>query len=93
MARIARAPDMGEVASDLYMTTRTLRRRLLDEGTSFAELRDEVRQTLAEELLSGPGLSVEQIAERLGYAEATSFVNAFKRWRGRTPHNYRLANC
>jgi len=92
MARIARTPDMGEVASDLHLTTRTLRRRLLDEGTSFAELRDEVRQTLAEELLAGPRLSVEQIAERLGYAETTSFINAFKRWRGKTPHNYRLAN-
>jgi AraC-like DNA-binding protein len=46
--------------------------------------------TLAEALLAGPRLSMEQIAERLGYADATSFVNAFKRCRGRTPHDFRL---
>src|SRR3546814_4667043 len=76
---------------ELLMTARTLRRRLLDEGTTYAELRDEVRQTLAEEFLSGPRMSIEQIAARLGYAEATSFINAFRRWSGDTPHAFRLA--
>jgi AraC-like DNA-binding protein len=89
-ARLRQMPDMEEVANDLHMTPRTLRRRLRDEGTSFVELRDEVRMTLAEELLAGPRLSMEQLAERLGYADATSFVNAFKRCRGRTPHNFRM---
>lgn len=82
-------PGMEEAASALYMIPRTLRRRLNNEGTRFAELRDEVRQTLAQEYLSGPRLSVEQIAERLGYAEATSFINAYKRWYGVTPHQHR----
>ena len=45
--------------------------RLLDEGATFAELRDEVRLALAEEFLTGPRLSIEQIADRLGYAETT----------------------
>lgn len=87
----ARMPTMHNVANDLCMTSRTLRRRLVDEGTSFAELRDEVRQTLADELLNGQRLSVAQVAERLGYAEPASFVNAFKRWHGTTPHASRLA--
>jgi AraC-like DNA-binding protein len=91
-ARIEQMPDMNEVASDLRLTPRTLRRRLQDEGTSFVELRDDVRMALAEELLAGPRLSMEQVAERLGYADATSFVNAFKRCRGRTPYNFRLAS-
>lgn len=82
-------PTMEAVASDLCMTSRTLRRRLLDDGTTFAELRDEVRQALADEFLTGPRLSIEQVAERLGYAETTSFINAFKRWNGTTPHAYR----
>ena len=51
---------------------------------------DEVRQTLAEEWLSGSDLAVEHIAEMLGYAESTSFINAFKRWTEQTPHAYRL---
>src|SRR5690606_15579388 len=87
----ARMPTMHNVANDLCMTSRALRRRLVDEGTSFAELRDEVRQTLADERLNGQRLSVAQVAERLGYAEPASFVNAFKRWHGTTPHASRLA--
>ena len=85
-------PDMEEVANGLHLTVRTLRRRLRKEGTSFAQLRDEVRMALAEALLAGPRLSMEQIAERLGYADATSFGNAFKRCRGRTPCSFRSGN-
>lgn len=85
----AQMPTMDAVAAALCMTPRTLRRRLLDEATTFAELRDEVRLTLADEFLTGPRLSIEQIAERLGYAETTSFINAFKRWHGSTPHAFR----
>ena len=84
-------PDMVSVAGELLLTPRTLRRRLLDEGTSYKALTDEVRETLAEELLSAAHLSVEQIAERLGYSEAASFIHAFKRWKGQPPHSYRLA--
>ena len=90
IASTTQMPTMETVAAHLRMTPRTLRRRLFDEGTTFIELRDEVRMTLADELLSGPRLSIEQIAERLGYAETTSFINAFKRWRGSTPHSFRL---
>jgi AraC-like DNA-binding protein len=86
---MAEMPDMKEVANDLHVTPRTLRRRLEEQGTSFVRLRDEARMTLAEALLAGPRLSMAQIAERVGYADATSFVNAFKRCRGRTPHNFR----
>jgi AraC-like DNA-binding protein len=89
-ANTAQIASMETVAGVLCLTARTLRRRLQAENTTFAELRDEVRQTLAEEWLSGSSLSVEHIAEMLGYAEATSFINAFKRWTGRTPHAYRL---
>jgi AraC-like DNA-binding protein len=81
--------DMDSVAGTLCMTPRTLRRRLLDENTTFLKLRDEVRCALAEELLSERILSVEQIADRLGYADPTSFINAFKRWTGDTPLSYR----
>jgi AraC-like DNA-binding protein len=88
--RIERMPDMDEVAKELHLTSRTLRRRLEEEGTSFRKVRDEVRMTRAEELLAGPRLSLEQIAERVGYADATSFVSAFRRCRGRTPGSFRL---
>lgn len=82
-------PSMEEVAAGLCMTSRTLRRHLQAEGISFAVLRDEVRLSLADELLAASQLSIEQIATRLGYAESTSFINAFKRWRGVTPYVFR----
>jgi AraC-like DNA-binding protein len=78
-------PDMEAVAAALCMTTRTLRRRLDDEGVSFRGLVDEVRATLAIEMLRQPQLTLDDIAERLGYAEAASFILAFKRWKGVPP--------
>ncbi|MCO5104921.1 MAG: AraC family transcriptional regulator [Burkholderiaceae bacterium] len=84
-------PGMEEVADALCMTPRTLRRRLLEEGATFLRLREQVRRATAEDLLSGASLSVERIADRLGYAEPTCFINAFRRWTGQTPLVYRKA--
>jgi AraC-like DNA-binding protein len=78
-------PAVDEVAEQLALSERTLRRRLAEEGTSFRALVDEVRCALAEELLSTGSLSVEQVAHRLGYAETASFTHAFTRWKGVSP--------
>jgi len=80
------AIGMEQVARELAMSTRTLRRRLAECGTSYQELLDEVREALAQELLTT--LAVEDVALRLGYAEASSFIHAFKRWKGVTPAAY-----
>ena len=74
------------------MSPRTLRRKLTEAGTSYRALQDEVRQALAEELLSTGALTVSDVALRLGYAEAASFIRAFKRWTGRTPSAYLRAH-
>ena len=76
-----RLPDLESVAESLHLTSRTLRRRLDAEGTSFRALLDEVRQTLAEELLGTTGMKVAEVASRLGYSEPASFLHARKRWR------------
>ncbi|WP_293001786.1 AraC family transcriptional regulator [Mycobacterium sp.] len=76
------------VARHLAMSERTLRRRLAEEHTTFRDLVEEVHRVLAEELLATGALSVEDVAQRLGYAEATSFIAAFKRWTGTTPARY-----
>lgn len=76
-----RLTDIETVADGLHLTSRTLRRRLDAEGTSFRALLDEVRQTLAEELLGTAGMKVAEVASRLGYSEAASFLHARKRWR------------
>ncbi|GAB4586220.1 AraC family transcriptional regulator [Nocardia sp. IFM 10818] len=82
-------PDQATVAAELYMSARTLSRRLNEEGTSFRALLDEVRQALSEELLDHTDMTTDQVAARLGYAEAASFIRAFRRWKGCPPQEYR----
>ncbi|RBM18154.1 AraC family transcriptional regulator [Prauserella sp. PE36] len=84
--------DMEQVAAALAMTVRTLRRKLAAEGTTYRALLDEVREAYAEELLATQVLSVEQIAYRLGYSEASSFIHAFTRWKGVSPREFRRRN-
>ncbi|UTI66247.1 AraC family transcriptional regulator [Paraconexibacter antarcticus] len=82
-------PSMQAVAQQLHVDPRTLRRHLEREGTSFRALVTEVRETLAIELLSNTGLTVDEVATRLGYSETASFTHAFKRWRGAPPSHFR----
>ena len=89
MARTREMPTMMQMATELGMSTRSLRRRLAEEDTDYESLVTEVRRSLAEELLKADALRVEQIAERLGYAEVASFSRAFKRWTGLSPRAYR----
>jgi AraC-like DNA-binding protein len=79
--------SQADVAHGLNMSVRTLRRRLTEEGTTFRELSDETAGMLAEDLLHA-GLSVEQVANRLGYSTASTFTVAFRSWRGQTPGQY-----
>ncbi|MEV6276122.1 AraC family transcriptional regulator ligand-binding domain-containing protein [Nocardia sp. NPDC051832] len=76
-----------DVAERLHMSLRTMRRRLSEEGTSYRRLCVETYGALAEELLA-TGLTVEDVAYRMGYAGAPSFSNAFKQWRGVPPGRY-----
>lgn len=78
-------PDLPEVAQELMLSDRTLYRRLDEEGTSFRDLRNEVRETLATELLTRAGLTVNEVARRLGYSEPAAFSRAYKSWTGTGP--------
>lgn len=86
---LAARRGIDTVAAELGVSTRTLRRHLDMAGTNYRALLDEVRQALAEEMLTTTPLSVSDVAIRLGYAEASTFIHAFKRWTGRTPTAYR----
>jgi AraC-like DNA-binding protein len=83
-------PSMPTVASELGMSTRTLRNRLLREATSYRALVDEVREALAVQMLASDE-KVDTIAERLRYNDTSSFIAAFKRWKGAPPRRYRDA--
>ncbi len=84
----AHVPPMRAMAGLLNMTERTLHRHLAREGTSYRALLDEVRETLAAELLAS-GLTVDEVSRRLGYSETASFTHAFVRWRGAPPSVFR----
>lgn len=83
-----RFPTLLEVAAELDLHPRTLRRRLTQEGTSFRDLLNEARSTVAVDLLCNVGLTVDEVAKRLGYTEVSTFSHAFKRWYGVAPSAY-----
>jgi len=78
-----------EVAALFSMHSRTLNRRLGAFDTSFRKLVDEGRFAIARELLEGTALDVGGIAGALGYADASAFTRAFRRWSGTTPAAWR----
>lgn len=80
---------LPKTAKKLHVTARTLQRRLLEEGVSFGELLAEVRRTQAERLLARSDVALNEVAERVGYADTGAFVRAFRSWTGTTPGKYR----
>lgn len=75
-------PRMSAIADALGFEVRTLRRRLRDEGTSFSLLSDDVRLSVARELLDLTDLSITDIAAATGSASASVFSETFRRWTG-----------
>jgi AraC-like DNA-binding protein len=81
--------SMEDAASKFNMSSRTLQRKLKKQDTSFAVLRDKVRQRKAIRFIQEGELEMDQIADKLGFAETSSFYHAFKRWLGCSPGEYR----
>lgn len=77
------------VASQLNVSTRTLKRRLESEGTNFSLVVNRVRESLAKEYLTHTQWKVDVIASELGYSSGSNFGQAFKQWVGVTPSDYR----
>ncbi|MBV1896033.1 MAG: AraC family transcriptional regulator [Rhodobacteraceae bacterium] len=77
------------VAKTLGMSARTLSRRLAKEGTTFFKTVENLRHSLAQRYLSNSDLVLAEIAYLLGYSGLSSFNDAFKRWTGKTPGQYR----
>jgi len=82
-------PSIEDMGKALALTPQTLRRRLADEGTGYQTIKDELRRDAAIECLAHPELTLVDIANRLGYAEASTFHRAFKGWTGLSPGAYR----
>jgi AraC-like DNA-binding protein len=78
-----------EVATAMYMHPRTLQRRLSEEGTTFEEVKDQVRQALARRYLSQPKLPLAQVSGLLDYSDQSAFSRSCRRWFQTTPRGYR----
>ena len=82
---------MAALAHEVGMSTRTLRRRLLEQRTSYHEILDRVRRELADELLGDRDHKLSEVAYLLGFSDASAFHRAYVRWTGRTPASGRRA--
>ncbi|MBU0994560.1 MAG: AraC family transcriptional regulator [Proteobacteria bacterium] len=82
-------PTLDQLARRINMSPRTIRRRLMDESTSYKNILTDMRKTKAIELLLTTGLPMEKVALHLGFSEVSSFYRAFKNWTGTTPKSYR----
>lgn len=81
--------NIDAIAEELRLSKRTLQRRLQQQDSSFAEIRDKVRFHFAIDLLVKQQLSVDKISTVLDFSDRTSFTNAFKRWTGLSPSTFR----
>ena len=79
------------VASGMGMSPRTLSRKLAAEGTSFFRLLEDLRKSLSKSYLRDSNLVLAEIAFLLGYSGLGSFNDAFKRWTGHSPGQFRTA--
>ena len=83
------ALGLGTVAESLHISARTMHRRLTSEGTSFQQLKDSFRQTLAVHYIARPELSIDAIAALIGFQDNAAFYRSFKKWTGVSPGQYR----
>ena len=78
------------LAQRLAMSKRSLQRHLSDEGLSFQDVLNSVRQELAQHYLINSSISPGEISWLLGFQESNSFIRAFRSWTGQTPGAYRI---
>lgn len=84
--------SISHVAARLGVHPKALSRSLSADGTTYRELLDQVRLHLARRYLEQRGMGVTEIAFRLGYSEKSAFNRAFKRWTGKPPESFRMAD-
>jgi AraC-like DNA-binding protein len=82
-------PSEEDIAKDVFLTSRTLQRRLADENTNFRKLIVEVRRELAKKYITDQVMPLAEISYMLGFSDISAFSRAFKRWTGEPPAAFR----
>jgi len=83
-----RRPNVEDIADALHISSRTLQRRLQDQGSSFQRVLEEARHQLARHYLNNSVLELNEAAYLLGYQDGNSFVRAFRNWEGVPPSRW-----
>ena len=83
-------PSFEDMAANMNMSTSTLRRHLLAEGSSYQTIKDERRRDIAIELLCLSTKKISDISDQVGFSDTSSFVRSFKAWTDLTPKAYRV---
>ncbi len=89
LSRSDNFPSITEIAGELSISERHLRRQLKDQGASFQGLLNDVRKELAIDYLKDSTLPIDTIAARLGFSDGSSFYRAFKKWTNHAPTYFR----
>lgn len=82
-------PKLSAIAAQMGYAPRTLQRKLQQVDTSFQQVLDDTRKTLAFQYLQETSLTTSEIAFLLGFSENSAFNRAFRRWAMVTPGEYR----
>ncbi|MBO9718343.1 MAG: AraC family transcriptional regulator [Pseudoxanthomonas sp.] len=83
--QLADAPRLVDIAAELHLNERTLRRYLSEAGTNYKAIHDRLRRDAAETLLAGPGSNIAEVGAAIGFHDPREFRRAFKRWTGLAP--------
>ena len=82
-------PGLRQMAAQLHLSERTLKRRLQASGTTYKALLNDTRKRRALELLTEPDRSIQEVAFMLGYSDPAAFTRAFRKWTGKSPSSFR----
>jgi AraC-like DNA-binding protein len=86
-------PGIDNLARELHLSTRTLQRRLTEQGITFQRLLEEARRELARHYLLHSSLELNETAYLLGYEDANSFFRAFHQWEGTSPGQWKTSHA
>jgi len=86
---VLKLPNSDQLAKQLNISEQTLRRKLSSEGINYQQIKDNLRNDLAQRLLNNRNLKIADIAKQLNFSEPRAFTRAFKQWTGLTPREYR----
>ena len=82
-------PSQDKAAEALHLSSRSLQRRLADEGTRYQDVLDDLRRELAMSYLREARHSISEITYLLGFSDTSSFTHAFRRWTGVAPSRWK----